>query len=161
MIKGNPTKNDTKTINDIVMDLDTLLETIHVKIVNNKPSLIIYFDTLNDGKFYPTSYSITNGMMLENFTFNNNGDKKQHNNIFFSEITQGEIHISQNRENNYRNCELWYKIINYLGEFNKVFSKNEELIDLYSKNFTQKMVRKKLKQYLEVILILTVIQIHF
>ena len=126
MIKGNPTKNDTKTINDIVMDLDTLLETIHVKIVNNKPSLIIYFDTLNDGKFYPTSYSITNGMMLENFTFNNNGDKKQHNNIFFSEITQGEIHISQNRENNYRNCELWYKIINYLGEFNKVFSKNEE-----------------------------------
>jgi len=56
-ITGNPQKEDIKTIQDLANELNGILETIKVKIVDKQPSLTIEFDTSSYRTYLPKNSS--------------------------------------------------------------------------------------------------------
>jgi len=96
-IEGNPSHRDIQTVKDVVADLDTLLETIDVKIVDSRPSLTIYFDT---------SYNVKRNVTR---------------NFFFPYIGTSEIHLNTKINSDWMQTDIWQRIIERLANFNTFF----------------------------------------
>jgi signal transduction histidine kinase len=104
-IKGNPAPEDIKTITDLAKELNDLLETIKVKIVNNRPNLIIDFD------------SIKNDSLYKGWQRTSSGYKTEQSSLYFPQYKSFILQVSLNYEKSYRDLSLKQDLINLLGNF--------------------------------------------
>ena len=108
-IEGHPSKEDVKVITDFATELNSLLETIKVKIVDHQPSLILKFDSIK--RDYDSS-------LIKNvFKEIDGGYKFVEKNIFFPFHTACKMYINPDIDTENRPLIIKRDIIGLLGEF--------------------------------------------
>ncbi len=106
-ITGHPTKEDIKTVSDLANELNDILETIKVKIVDRQPSLTIIFDSLKND-----SLLINNG-----YERIDEGYKLVRKKLFFPFHTSCVMYINSSKDFEYRAKGIKKDIVELLGEF--------------------------------------------
>jgi len=102
-ITGHPQKKDIKIINDLADELNSILETIKVKIVDRQPSLTIVFDTIKNDSL----------LIKDGFEKIDEGYKLMRKYLFFPFRTNCEMYLNPGC----RAKVLKKNIIELLGEF--------------------------------------------
>jgi len=102
-VHGEPTQEDLATLNSVITELDTLLETIGVKLDEENPNVNIYFQ-LSTGKYEGQRCATS----------------LVHHDLVFNAIQTVEFFISEDyNTQDERNLLIWELLVNHLGKFNE------------------------------------------
>ncbi len=105
-LMGHPGKEDIKTVTDLAAEMNGVLETIKVKIVDNRPNLIIVFDSIKNDSTYNWCDNIDCGY------------KYEHNNLFFPFLKKTVMYVNPRIDSAYRAQYLRKDIVELFGVFN-------------------------------------------
>lgn len=106
-IAGHPSKEDIKIITNFAEELNSILETVKVKIVDHQPSLTIVFDSIKNDSL----------LISRGFVKIEDGYKSVRKNIFFPFRTTCEMYIHPDDDPSYRARALKKDIAGLFGEF--------------------------------------------
>ena len=110
-IKGNPKKEDIKTINEIINELNQIIGTEKIQIVDKQPSVILEIDSIKAAD--EALYEKINISKIDNCY------KDIRNNFFFPFRTVGRLHFDTKVDSSERKYYLRKCIVDLLGNFNK------------------------------------------
>lgn len=109
--EGDPTKGDIKTVTDLANELNKILETINVKIVDRQPTVTLIFDSIFEG-----TSTLTN-LIAKGYEKIDCGYKLVSGNIFFPFRKKSVLHVNTSIDPELRSVYLRKNIVELLGEF--------------------------------------------
>jgi two-component system, LytTR family, sensor kinase len=110
-LTGKPTKEDIKTVSDLADELNSILETIKVKIVDRQPTITLIFDSIAEST---EKYS---NIIANGFKKTDCGYKLMRGSLFFPFLKKAVLYVNTSIDPKYRSGLLKKNIVELLGKF--------------------------------------------